>query len=426
MGILSLHRNLKIRMLDSFISMILGNMLFPFMTIYFAQQFGEKTAGLLLTLNILIGVVANFYGGYLSDRYGRKNMMLIGESTRLVAFVTMMIANSPWLESPVLTFFMFALTGVCWGISGPAADAMMVDVSTPENRKLVYSLQYWAVNLSFVIGGLVGGFLFQSHRFELFLGVVAAQLLSVFLLVFFIEESHQGTKPSPEQQEREQKHSVIREMLCNYRKVFQDRAYMLLILGSLLILGVEFMGSSYNKVRLANEFGLQHVLSFPVDGVQMGGLLAAENSLFVVLLSAFTLALFRKRSEKRMMICGVLFYAIGHATMSLSIQPYVLFALMGITVLGELIWVPIKQSLMAELAPEENRSAYMAVGGLVFRGANVLGSLAVTVGAFLPSWTMAMIFLLSGIFALSLILNVRESRSLRQQNIRLQKKEGIA
>jgi DHA1 family multidrug resistance protein B-like MFS transporter len=421
MGFRSLHRNLKIRMIDSFLSMILGNMLFPFMTIYFAQQFGEKVAGMLLMLNILIGVLANFYGGYLADRYGRKNIMVIGESTRLVAFLLMMAANSPWLTSPSLTFVMFALTGMCWGLSGPAMEAMMVDVSTPENRKLVYSVQYWSVNFSLMIGGVVGGFFFQSYRFELFVAICFAQLVSLALLVFFIEETHGGhTAPAREG-------GAVRQMIGNYKTVFQDRRFMLYVLASLLMMSVEFMNNSYTGVRLAQEFGEQSVLSFSLTGVQMFGLLGSENSLFVVVLTAFVSVWIKKRREQPMLILGVLLYTVGYAVQAWSNAPLTLFLFMGIAVFGELIWVPIKQSMMADLAPSENRSAYMAVNGLVFRGASVLGSLAVTVGAFLPSWTMALLFLLAGLASLSLLLRVMENRVAARHVVRtVQQKEELA
>ncbi|MBL0385843.1 MFS transporter [Tumebacillus sp. ITR2] len=428
MGFRSLHRNLKIRMVDSFLSMILGNMLFPFMTIYFAQQFGGKTAGVLLMLNVALGVVANFCGGYLADRYGRRTLMLVGESIRFTAFLGMMVANSPWFTSPLLTFVTFTITGLCWGLSGPAMDAMMVDVSTPENRKLVYSVQYWSVNFSLMIGGVVGGFFFQSYRFELFVAVCAAQMISLLLLVFFIEETHRGTHAQTQQK---QKQGAVREMLGNYKLVFADRRFMVYVLASLLMMSVEFMNNSYTGVRLADEFGTQHLLGLPIDGVKMFGMLGSENSLFVVLLTAFVSVWIKKRREQPLLILGVLLYAVGYAMQAWSNQPLLLFLCMGVAVCGELIWVPIKQSLMADLAPEENRSAYMAVNGLVFRGASILGSLAVTIGAFLPSWTMAILFLLSGLAALNLLLRVLNNRTATRRvqspiTTQSQTKEGIA
>jgi len=404
-GFRSLHRNLQIRLVDGFISMLLGNMLFPFMTIYFAQSFGEEVAGLLLVLNVLIGLLAGFYGGYIADRIGRKRTMVIGETTRLVAFVIMMLANSPWLESPLLTFAMFTLAGVCWGISGPAHEAMMVDVSTPENRKFVYSIQYWAINFSLMLGGVIGGFFFQSYRFELYIGVVIAQTISLLLLLFFIEETHKGQKPAAAADGQKQP-GVLRQMIGNYKLVFRDNRFMLYVVASLFLMAVEHMGRAYVGVRLASEFGTQELFSFSVDGVKMFGLLGSENSLLVVLTTALFVAWVSRHTERKMLMLGITCYSVGFAVQAFTNSPWLLFGFMALATVGELIWVPIKQAMMADLAPQENRSAYMAVNGLVYRGAMILGSFSITVGTVLPSWSMGVIFLLSGLLALSLVLRV--------------------
>ncbi|MGZ4164241.1 MAG: MDR family MFS transporter, partial [Tumebacillaceae bacterium] len=66
MGFKDLHINLKIRLFEGFANMLLGNMVFPFMVIYFAQSFGEAIAGGLLTVNVVLSMIMNIYGGYLS------------------------------------------------------------------------------------------------------------------------------------------------------------------------------------------------------------------------------------------------------------------------------------------------------------------------------------------------------------------------
>lgn len=67
-----LHPNIRIRFAESFLGNLLGKMIHPFMTIYFADRFGLSMAGLLLMLNVLVGMLAGFYGGPLADRVGSK------------------------------------------------------------------------------------------------------------------------------------------------------------------------------------------------------------------------------------------------------------------------------------------------------------------------------------------------------------------
>lgn len=51
-------------------------MVLPFMSIYFSGRLGDTLAGLAVILGILAGVAAGIVGGYYSDKFGRKKLML--------------------------------------------------------------------------------------------------------------------------------------------------------------------------------------------------------------------------------------------------------------------------------------------------------------------------------------------------------------
>ncbi|AIF67678.1 hypothetical protein GZ22_14215 [Terribacillus saccharophilus] len=132
------HPNIKIRLVESFVSSLIGSMVTPFMTIYLAMHFGAKVAGLLLLVNVFLEIGMSLLGGYFSDLFGRRKIMLLAETLRLVAFFMMMVSNSPWFESAEITYAMIMLNSICWGLAGPANDAMLIDVSTPDQRRLIY------------------------------------------------------------------------------------------------------------------------------------------------------------------------------------------------------------------------------------------------------------------------------------------------
>jgi DHA1 family multidrug resistance protein B-like MFS transporter len=399
MSFSKLHRTIKIRLLDSFLSSLLGNMLFPFLMIYFAEKLGGTLAGLLSLVGIFAGLLSNFYGGYFADTYGRKRVALCGECLRLFAYLLMLSSNSPWLDSPWLTYAGFLLLCVCWGVIGPAYDAMLVDVSTPDNRKLIYSLSYWGNNLSFVIGGIGGGFFFMEHRFSLYIAVTLAQVLSLLLLIFFISESY---TPKP----RSKQTSVLADIFRGYRIVFADKTFMLFSLAALLMLSVESINKNYTAVRLSREFGEQSLFGFTMSGVSMFGTLSAWNALLVVTLTVIVTKWIQRFSERRIVTFGIFCYSIGFAIVASSNSPVLLFAMVALATIGELIWVPIKQAKMADLAPAEHRSAYMSMNGLIYRGAVTIASLSVTLGDYLPSIAMSALILLIGATSLLLFLHV--------------------
>lgn len=101
----------------------------------------------------------------------------------------MTLAISPWIESPIIVLVMLIIVGVCSGLGKPAGQAMLIDVSTKENRKFIFSFDYWSNNIALLLGMMVGGILFKSHKVELMLGLTGASLLSLIFLQFFISET---------------------------------------------------------------------------------------------------------------------------------------------------------------------------------------------------------------------------------------------
>src|SRR6187401_1492917 len=64
----------------SFIDGIGGTLLFPFFALYITQKFGVgmTQAGILLGLSSLFGLIGSMIGGALTDRFGRRRLILFG------------------------------------------------------------------------------------------------------------------------------------------------------------------------------------------------------------------------------------------------------------------------------------------------------------------------------------------------------------
>src|SRR5215208_3258761 len=63
-----------------FIDGIGGTLLFPFFALYITQKFGigMTEAGILLGISSLFGLIGSMFGGALTDKFGRKQLILFG------------------------------------------------------------------------------------------------------------------------------------------------------------------------------------------------------------------------------------------------------------------------------------------------------------------------------------------------------------
>ncbi|WP_407269934.1 MDR family MFS transporter [Radiobacillus sp. PE A8.2] len=413
------HPNIKLRIIFGFFSEIIGSMIFPFMAIYFAVHFGAKLTGILLILNIVVGALVGFYGGYLSDIMGRKKLMVTAEVMRSLSLVVMTLANSPWFESPTLTFVMFLVGSICWGIEGPATDAMLIDVSKPKERKLMYSIMYWSANLSIAIGGAVGAFLFKDYLFELFIGMTVMSIVVAIVLIFFIQESYVPLKSTIEKKPAG-RFQVFSDILQSYKTVATDKVFILFVIAGLFIQSLEFQLTNYIAVRLHEQMPAQDVFNWSIDGLEMTGVLRTENTVLVVIFAAIIMKVIHAYKDKHVYLISIVLFTIGYTAISYFDNIWILFGAMLVATLGELMRVPVAQSYLAAIPPDDKRSSYMAVNAFTYQGSMILASLSVTLGAFLSKEMMSIFILITGVIGFVIINKIIPSL---EQRVRSQGEE---
>jgi DHA1 family multidrug resistance protein B-like MFS transporter len=394
-----LHPNIKIRIFVQILTGSVGSMIFPFLPIYFASRLGESLTGLLLIGTVCASAVGNFLGGYISDRVGRRQMMILSEGLIVLSLIVLAYYNRPGLDHPYITYTCLWIDMFCAGLFSPSLQAMILDITTPDERKTVFRINYWISNLTLAIGGLTGAFFFKTHRFELFCTMTAMSLFSLLITLFVLQETHRP----------EQKSEAKGNILTNYRNVLRDHTFLYYITASILILALERQLQNYIGVRLERELSPQPLLpglSFDVDGMKMLGFLRTENTLLVVLLAAIVARYSKRLTDRTGLIVGILLLTVGTCVLTVSNSPWLLFLFMLVLTLGELVYIPIKQTALGDIAPAHARSSYMAVNSLSYTIATMLGAFGVTLGSLLSSWAMSLLYLLLGLTGLSLFLKI--------------------
>lgn len=394
-----LHPNIRARILIQFLSKIIGSMIFPFMAIYFSMEINSKVAGILLMINVLAQFLAGMYGGHLADIIGRKKLMVAGELLKVFAFLGMVLCNSPIFHSPWITFVMLLLIGVAQGLINPSGEAMLIDVSTPENRSFMYSVSYWANNLSMMIGIIVGGWFFVDYLFPLLVALFIMSFVTAWLTISLISETLKQKAVL-----KKGSYGLV-GMLKNYGQVLHDYRFLLYTLGGIAVMSIEFQRSNYISVRLAEDFQALLVHFGPLgnitlNGVQIVSVLTAVNTLFIVLFTVPVARFVTKRAQQPIMYVGFTLFAIGFAVCAFANNLAVLLLATAVLSIGELLYVPTRQTILAAIVDDDRRGAYMAFNGIIFQIGKMIGSVSLVFAPFIGKYGMAAFTILLGVLSI--------------------------
>jgi len=300
-------------------------------------------AGMLLGSFSLFGFIGSIFGGALADRFGRKGMVMFGLIFSALSSIAFGLVNQFYL------FFILAIfVGLLSDIAGPAHQAMIADLLPEEQRAEGYGFLRIAVNLSWIIGPVIGGLLAGYSYLLLFVLDAISSLIVAVIVLRFIPET------KPEQDAAAEQESFVKTLL-DYKEVAKDGLFMAFVVA--MVFNVYAYGQIYNTLSVF----LRDVHGVPERGY---GLLMSANASLVVLLQFWITSRLRERPPMLVIALGTGFYLAG-LTMYGYVAVYWLFltAMMLITI-GEMIVLPTAQALAAKFAPEQRRGRYMAFFGI--------------------------------------------------------------
>ncbi|RFU36343.1 MFS transporter [Actinomadura logoneensis] len=402
-----LHRNVRIRIVVGAVQRFLFIMFMPLMALYLTARFGVTLAGVMMLASTLLEIVGTLLGGHLSDRHGRRPLLLMGESGVAAAYLAMAAAEGA--HSPMAVYGGFVVSNFAAAMALPANDAMIVDVTTVETRKLVYTINYWAINLALACGVIVGGFLYAGYFGAMLVAVAIGAALVLTVTFLYIAET------APDQTKTENGESYLRNFILGYRLVLTDGVFLALLLAATLRQALEVQINYFVNVHISSTLHSQELFHFGewrarVTGVELLGFLRAENTLLVVALAFVVHRMLKQVGDRNRIYIGVLLFTVGTMVLAVGTNAWVLLISMLVLTVGELFNVPVQQTLLAELVPEQDRTKYMAVFNLNVRGALLIGSLGMIVSPLLKSRGMAVLY---GIFGLLIVIGYRRALNAR-------------
>jgi len=410
---MALHRNVRVRIGLAFVHKLIDAMILTFIAIYLAAHVGIATTGALILLFAVFAVFGMLLGGHLSEMWGRRPVLIVGDLIG-TAFLVLMTAAyfADW--GPLAVYFSYAVVKFGTNMALPANDSTIIDVTPPEDRKYVYTVNYWVINVALGGGALLGGFLYGSHFGTVILGGAIGMGFALLVTTLLVAETKPASKPGSAAAAPAKLRGWA-QFAEGYKVVLADSTFRRLIIVATLVLTLEGQLSTAIGIRLSNDFGVQHVFPFgDLGGVQMLGVLKAVNTILVVLLALKVNSLLRQLPDRARVYAGIALYAGGFAVLAVTNTAWLLLLAVVVLTIGELMNTPVQQGLLAELAPDDGRPRYMAAYYLHIRFGQVVNSLLISLSAVLSTLGMAGIYLLFGVVILMqyrVILDRRPARA---------------
>ena len=345
-------RSLAVLFLTIFVSLIGFGIIIPLLPFY-AQTFGASptTIGLLFASFSLAQFIAAPVLGDLSDRWGRRPVLVFSLLGTVLSFTLLALAHS-------LTLLFIAR--IVDGLSGgniTAARAYIADVTPPEDRAKQYGLIGAAFGLGFILGPALGGALSHiSYTAPIWAAVILSAVAAVLAYAWLPEPARHEVNAGSAPWWRTLPELIGRPGL-----------------GSLLL--VDFLYWSTFAVY-QTTFALYGQRRFAWDATHIGYILASFGLLGVLIQTRVVGPVTRALGDRQTLVLGLGCATTGLAIGSVATSIPVFVAALVPTALGMGLCNPTLTALISRaVGPTEQ--------GLVQGAAGALESLGRTGG---PIW----------------------------------------
>ncbi|HJR78752.1 MAG TPA: MFS transporter [Anaerolineales bacterium] len=326
-----------------FIDAIGSTLLFPFFALYITRKFGVgmTEAGILLGMSSLFGLIGSMIGGALTDRFGRRRLILFG---LIFSALSSLLFGLAW--DVKILYFLVIFVGLLSRIANPAYDAMLADIVPEAKRQEAFGITRVAFNYAWIFGTALGGLIAARSFLALFLIDAGLSLFVASILFVFLPETQAAVH------REEKKSESLLKTASGYGTILRDLGYMSFTIAGMIVLIIYQQQYSSLPVYLQNLHNIDS---------RSYGIMLAISGLEVVLFQIWISRVIRKYPPFLMMMLGSLFFMAGF-TMIGIVRSLGFFTLaIIIATIGEMILFPTTKALAISFARDDMRGRYMAV-----------------------------------------------------------------
>lgn len=314
-----------------FIDILGFGIVIPVLPLY-AEHFGATA----VQIGWLVGIfsLAQFFfapvWGKISDRVGRKPVLLIGVLGTVGGYLLMGLAHT------VLVLFVARFIQGVAGANISAAQAYLADISPPEQRARAMGLLGAAFGLGFVFGPALGGWASGTFNYAAPMFIASGLAAVNFLFItIYLPESHNGRGGASFRQ------PIFPELLnhVNRKQYFSSLACYFLV-----IVGFSMMTTLF-ALFLNRRFGL--------DALHTGYILAGIGVIGVIIQGGLIGRLVKRFGELALAASGALIMCAGLVGLALCRHFDLMLAASSAVGIGNSLLMPTLTALASRSASPE-------------------------------------------------------------------------
>ncbi|WDQ98662.1 Tet(A)/Tet(B)/Tet(C) family tetracycline efflux MFS transporter [Devosia sp. J2-20] len=322
-----------------------------------------RDVGHISEIATLLGIMLALYSacqflfspvlGVLSDRFGRRPVLLVSLAGAALDYLVMAVAPELWML--VLGRAISGMTGANMAV----ATAYITDISSEEERAKRFGLFHAMFGIGFIIGPVLGGVLGDYWVRAPFIAAAVLNGLNFALALFVLPESRAG--------QRDAKFDL--DALNPFKPLKWALSFAALIPLIAIFVILNFVGSMYGTL-----WALFAEDSFAWNGMMIGLSLGAYGLFHAGAQAFLTGPAVAWLGERWALIVGMMCEMAALAVLGLATQGWVVFAIMPLFALGG-IGMPALQSLITTQVGADKQGQLQGVLASLVSLAAVFGPL---------------------------------------------------
>jgi MFS family permease len=338
------------------------------------------------------------FWGRLSDRIGRKPVLLVTTAANALGYLLLVFAPDIWTAILVRLF-----TGLGAG-NISTIQGYVADVTPPQQRAGRMGFLGAAFGLGFMVGPAVGGLLARPELGHagfnppLYLAAAASAAASVGVLIF-LKESRAKADPA-----------VPRPLFLTGLKDARDNPVISRVLLVTFIYMAAFAG-------MEATFGLWAQARFGWGPREVGFAFLIVGAAAAVTQALISGRLARRFGEARVLVAGVLLFGLSLALQTLNRDPMMALFLTGLGAFGQSLLIPCVSALISRAAPPDRQGAMLGLNMAAGSASRITGP--ILAGALFSGLGANAPFLVGSLLCLpAAVMAVNAGRAFRREQAR--------